>query len=140
MKQIEQFICTVFFILFYGNTWTSQEVTSNILQRVFLIKYSDKLGSSFTIDIKDRQYLVTARHLVNGIKDGDVIQLFHENKWKSFNVKPLYTQPPEVDIVVLVLPFEIPGNPVEAVIGGYGVSQNMYFLGFLMVLLSMAVN
>ena len=36
-------------------------VTSNVLHRVFLIKYGDKFGSSFTIDVDNRQYLISAK-------------------------------------------------------------------------------
>ncbi len=109
----------------------SQEVSSNILQRVFLIKYGTEAGASFTIDVENRQYLITAKHLVNGIKEGDTVEIFHENQWKSVKVRPLYVEPPDVDIIILVLPIQIsPAYPLELGINGLYVSQTIYFLGF----------
>jgi S1-C subfamily serine protease len=131
MKLKRQFFTGLFLVLFLLIPCRTQEVSSNILQRVFLIKYGQKFGSSFTIDVQNRQYLVTARHIVNGIKDGDSIEIFHDNQWKSVKVKPLYTEPSKVDIVVLVLPMQIsPSHPLELSSSGLFVSQNTYFLGF----------
>jgi len=89
------------------------------------------MGSSFTIDVQNRQYLVTARHLVTGIKNGNTIDVFHNNQWEPVKVNPLYTEPSEVDIVVLVLPTQIsPSHPVEASFSNLSISGNAYFLGF----------
>jgi len=43
--------------------------TPNIIHRTFGIGYSDKPGSrkfgtAFTLDVEDRQYLITAKHVV----------------------------------------------------------------------------
>jgi hypothetical protein len=130
-KQRKVLIVTLILLLLSFAPCKSQEVTSNILQRVFLIKYGGKLGSSFTIDVQNRQYLITARHLVNGIKKGNTIEVFHNNQWEPVKVIPLYTDPSEVDIVVLVLPMQIsPSHPLEASCANYSLSENTYFLGF----------
>ncbi len=130
-KQGEVLIVSLICLLLSFAPCKSQEITANILQRVFLIKYGKKIGSSFTIDVQNRQYLVTARHLVAGIKNGNTIDVFHNNQWEPVKVNPLYTEPSEVDIVVLVLPTQIsPSHSVEASFSNLPVSGNAYFLGF----------
>ena len=42
-------------------------ITTNAIQRTFHIKRSDASGTAFAIDRASRQYLVTARHVVDGI-------------------------------------------------------------------------
>ena len=61
-------------------------VTSNVLHRTFLIKWRSSLGTAFTIDYGERQYLITARHNIKGIKTGDPIEIFHEVNWKLLEV------------------------------------------------------
>lgn len=107
------------------------DVSTNILQRVFLIKYGNSGGASFTVDVQKRQYLITAKHVVAGIKKGDVIEIFHENRWKPVKITPIYVEPSEVDIIILVLPFQIsPSHPLELGSDGLFLSQRVYFLGF----------
>jgi|SRR6185369_800279 len=107
------------------------EVTSNILSRVFLVKYGVNQGTGFTIEVQDRQYLITARHLVKGMKNGDNVDILQLGGWKQFAVKPLFPTPEEVDIAVLVLDVQIsPAYPLEATSENLSVSQPMYFLGF----------
>ena len=129
MKKLLLAIAAV--LLIVSSSSGAEFVTSNIITRVFLIKYGDKFGSSFTIEVQDRQYLITARHNVDGIKDGDGIEIFHDNSWKTISVKPLYIEPSEVDIVVLVLPFQIsPALPLEPSADNLTMSQCVFFLGF----------
>lgn len=130
-KQRKVLIVTLILLLLSFAPCKSQEVSSNILQRVFLIKYGHMRGSSFTIDVQNRQYLITARHLVNGIKNGNTIEVFHNKQWEPVKVIPLYTDPSEVDMVVLVLPMQIsPSHPLEASCANFFLSENTYFLGF----------
>ena len=43
-------------------------VTTNILRRTFRMRHRDKCGTCFTVDVDNRRYLVTARHLVETIQ------------------------------------------------------------------------
>ena len=61
-------------------------ITTNAIQRTFHIKRGDASGTAFAIDRASRQYLVTARHVVDGITSGDTIAVFHENQWKNVTV------------------------------------------------------
>ena len=74
---------------------------------MFAIKYRDSIVSGFTIEVDDRQYLLTAKHSFEGIKEGDSIQVFRDSKWYSITVKPIYCEPTQVDIIVLALPYHI---------------------------------
>jgi S1-C subfamily serine protease len=131
LGQLQRFMILLLLCLAFPSLCKSQEVTSNILQRVFLIKYGQEFGASFTIDVQNRQYLITSKHLVGPIKEGDSVEIFHESQWKSVRVKPLYMESSDVDIIILVLPMQIsPSHPLELGSDGLIVSQNVYFLGF----------
>lgn len=112
-------------------TTGSSQVTTNVLTRVFNIRYKDRIGSSFTIEVQNRQYLITARHLVEGIKNGENVDIRQNQEWKSLTFRVLTVQPPEVDIIVLVPPTQISLTfPLEPTTQGLLLGQNMYFLGF----------
>lgn len=109
----------------------AQHVPVNAIQRVFLIKYQDSIGSSFTIDIDNKQYLITAKHVVGGIKTVDKIEILRNNKWAEFNVKTISCRNPDVDIIVLVLPSQIsPSFKLEPTLDDIILSQDVFFLGF----------
>lgn len=79
-------------------------LTINIFARVFHIGYLGKTGTAFTIDVDNRQYLVTAKHVVKGLSFPGIIQIFHDKQWKNMEVKPIWCTNPSVDIVVLAPP------------------------------------
>ncbi|MBF0571698.1 MAG: trypsin-like peptidase domain-containing protein [Candidatus Omnitrophica bacterium] len=108
-----------------------QLVPASILQRVFLIKYGTSIGSSFTLDIDGKQYLITAKHVLNGIKKEDKIEIFHKEKWETLNVKVLFCENPATDIVVMAIPVQLSRtDEVEATSKAMFVSQDVFFLGF----------
>ena len=41
-------------------------ITSNFIHRIFRIKCGEFMGTGFTIDVDGKQYVVTAKHVVNG--------------------------------------------------------------------------
>ena len=56
-------------------------ITRNVIQRIFHIKRDNSTGTAFTIDRRSKQYLVTARHVVEDIESGNTIEIFHEGQW-----------------------------------------------------------
>lgn len=115
--------------LFIGET--NCQVTKSVFSRVFFVQYKQNGGTTFTIEVDGRQYLVTAKHVVQGIQDKDTIQIFHEGQWKNLDVKVLRVSPPEIDIVVLIPPGQLsPSIPLEPTIDNLTLSQQVYFLGF----------
>lgn len=106
-------------------------VTSNVLHRVFLIKYGDQFGSSFTIDVDNRQYLITAKHFLTKLKESDYIEIFHASQWKKLEVKRIDLKNPKIDILVLAPAIQLsPPLEFEPALGNINLSQNVFFLGF----------
>ena len=57
-----------------------------VIQRTLKIRRGESQGTAFTIDRAGRQYLVTARHVVDGIVSGESIDLWHEGQWKPLGI------------------------------------------------------
>ena len=45
-------------------------VTGNVLANTLLIRTPQGQGTGFTIDVDGRQYLITAKHMVDGMGEG----------------------------------------------------------------------
>ena len=105
-------------------------VTTNILQRTFRIKSTDP-GTCFTIDVDNRQYIITARHVVKGLVGQSTVKIMQEGKWKNLQVKLVGHSKGEVDISVLAAEFQIsPTHPLNPTAAGMILGQDIYFLGF----------
>ncbi|MFZ1288850.1 MAG: serine protease [Melioribacteraceae bacterium] len=107
-------------------------ITVNILTRVFNIRYNDASGTAFTLDINNRQYLITAKHIIENITYNDTIEIFHDEKWNSVNTKLVGHCEGIIDISALTLEYAISPRKfiVEAKNDGLIVGQDVYFLGF----------
>jgi hypothetical protein len=109
-------------------------MTSNVYHRVFYLKYKLATGTCFTLDIDDRQYIVTARHVISGINDGDEIAMFHNGNWLSSDVRVVglgSIDDISDDIAVLSIKYRMsPPMPMEATSAGLIFGQDVYFLGF----------
>ena len=106
-------------------------ITTNAIQRTFHIKRGDASGTAFAIDRASRQYLVTARHVVDGITSGETTAVFHENQWKNVTVDVVGIGKGDVDVTVLSCPTQLaPTHPLEASFAGLTYGQTVYFLGF----------
>src|SRR5687768_16012965 len=96
-------------------------VTSNILQRTFYVKYEKYLGTAFTIELNDSQYLVSVNHTFPYLKSGEVINyaIFRNNKWEEM-IGNIYTHDSkDVDIVLISLENDIsPRHPIELSLKG----------------------
>lgn len=123
-------VLLLLFTLFSSQTF-SQPVTANIIQRVFLLKINNNVGSSFTIEDKEKQFLITARHLLNGNISPKIIEIFRNGSWYKTNVTPIFSGNEKVDIVAFELPTRIsPTHPLTPTSKGMFYGQDMYFLGF----------
>ena len=105
-------------------------LTANILQRAFKIKSINE-GTCFTIDVDHRQYIVTARHLVEGIVGQSTVKIMQEKKWKNLQVTLVGHGKGTVDISVLAAEVQIsPTHPLATTATGISLGQDIYFLGF----------
>jgi hypothetical protein len=106
-------------------------VPTNILQQTFKIKYGDSIGTCFTIDIEDKQYIITARHVVEKIMASDMISIQHNKQWVNLSVGLVGLCPDDVDVAVLSPSKQL--SPAHALIpdtSGLYLSEDIYFLGF----------
>jgi len=106
-------------------------ITTNVYQRTFRIKYQNSVGTCFTIDIDNKQYIVTAKHVVQGISDHDKVEIFYNGNWHEVNTEISGHCPGEIDITVFALDFQLsPPYPLPADSTGIINAQDVYFLGF----------
>ena len=105
--------------------------TTNVLQRTFQLRFGDSQGTCFTIDADNRQYIITAKHLVKSMAGRATVQIKHEEIWKCLEVNLVGHCGGDVDISVLAGGIQLsPTFPLLASRGGLTLGQDCYFLGF----------
>lgn len=104
-------------------------ITVNVIQRVFHIKVGSSIATCFTIDLDNKQYFITAKHVVAGLKSGDSIELSYRKGWEKFDLR-LIAHSPTADISVFVLPYAFPCHPMPVGMDKIIYGQDVYFLGF----------
>ena len=107
----------------------------NALTRVIQIRYNESLGSGFTVELNGKQFLVSAKHLFNGILSGTVtdILVYNEKKWKNLKVQIFFHKIEQIDIVVMkflrnkkiTIDF-----PIKMTTMGLLYGQEMFILGY----------
>ena len=102
-----------------------------ILSRVFPIRIGKDEGTCFVIDIDQRQYIITARHLAKGMGERAGIQLFINEQWLTLQAKPIWPSTASTDIVALAAN-RIIAPRMEIAIGSGSIfaGQDVYFLGY----------
>lgn len=93
-------------------------------------------ATAFVLDIQNKQYLVTASHVITSIDERGVVYILQDKKWKPFEVTVVGkgdANDPADDIAVMAakvrfpVPLPLPFNPsVVNVLWG----QHVYFCGF----------
>jgi Trypsin-like peptidase domain len=102
-----------------------------VYYRAYQIKVGESIGTCFTIYVGDKQYLITARHIIDSWNPNQSIQTFHENQWKHIELGLVGRCEGEIDIAVLSAPILIsPTSNLPATSGGIVWGQDVYFLGF----------
>ena len=122
----------IFFALFsFPQGAQATMVTSNIIHRTFHIRWNNSTGTGFTIDRGSKQYLVTARHVVSGIKSGNAIKIFHAKEWKNLVVNVVGIGKGNVDVAVLACSVRLSLSlPLVASTEGLVYGQPVSFLGY----------
>jgi S1-C subfamily serine protease len=106
-------------------------VPSNVLQRTYRIAFGTNAGTGFTVDHLGRQYMVTAKHVVAGLKTGDELRVANAGNWLSVPVTLIGHAVDPVDISVLALPVPLsPRHELLATSKEAFVGQDMYLVGF----------
>jgi hypothetical protein len=110
------------------------QVTSNVLERVLNIRVNagtpnEGTATAFTVDVDGREYLITAKHVVAGLREHDKIDIFMNDKWKSIDVHIFRCDDP-TDIAVLIPPYQLTVNFPFPTDIKFIYGQDAYFLGF----------
>jgi S1-C subfamily serine protease len=106
-------------------------VPTNILLRTFFIKAA-QYGTAFALDFEEKQYLITARHLLDETSHQFELQIFHDNKWLRGNANVVGRGEGEIDIAVLQIESRLtPAHfGITPSVGNLMLGQDVYFLGF----------
>ena len=106
-------------------------VPYGVLSLVFKIQYNNEAGSCFIIDVDNRQYIITARHILPKAKKGDKISIYAGGEWNDFVIEPIYPKDNNIDIVALVAD-KLITQKMSIKVGAKEmyVGQDVYFLGF----------
>ena len=106
-------------------------VTSNVIQRMFKIRTGDSQGSAFTVERHDRQYLVTARHVLDGAAQMHAIEIWYEQQWWSLDLTVVGMGEHAIDVAVLTATSQLsPTHPLGLSMAHIVYSQPAYILGF----------
>lgn len=105
-------------------------ITSNVLLRVFNIEWNGSCGTAFTLEHKEKQYLITARHVINGFAGGK-LNILHSSKWLLAKFDVVGVAAGEIDVAVLAPAQQLsPAHPMPAGTSSMILGQSVYFLGF----------
>ena len=112
---------------------SGQILTVGLARSVYLIKYGQSFGTGFILHTGEKEYLVTAAHVVGGMKSGEKIGVRTGwDRWEEFAVTRVPI-PSKVDIAVLVTdrPISLQGEWIEVgSTAGLDFNLAVHFLGF----------
>jgi S1-C subfamily serine protease len=123
-------LAAVSFAFFLTFSALADYVTAEILTRVLLIRNGSIQGTCFSIEVDDRQYLATAKHLFPGTNENAVIEIYHSKKWEQLPVSVLRSV--EADVAVLIPPVVLTPTMKISLTNNAGMflGEDVYFLGF----------
>ena len=113
-------------------------INKSVTKRVFYIRIETKegykRGTAFVLDHKNKQYLITNKHLLEGRKPGTPIQINQEKGWRNIETKEVGIGRDDTDIAVLAAVDGIIAPDLrlklEACIDDINLGEPVYFLGF----------
>lgn len=106
-------------------------LTFNVYDRVFEIRWNGATGTAFTIDIDGRQYLVSAKHVFEGVETSDQIEIFLQSQWTKVEVTVIGLSIDDTDVIVLTTDHPIGAHhPLRLSKGEVFLSQDVFFVGY----------
>ena len=105
-------------------------LTTNVLQRILCIRNRDSVGTAFTIDHAARQYIITARHVVDGIASACAVSVRHERRWVELPVTVVGMGDADADIAVLAHTKPVTPSYSLSADGTFCIGQAVAFSGF----------
>jgi hypothetical protein len=103
-----------------------------VVKSVYWINYADKSGAAFAIEVDERQYLITAKHVVPGIAKDGQIMLFNSEALKNMiQVTPIMCEDTNIDLIVLVPPVRLAATKyLPATQSSAALGQEVFVFGF----------
>lgn len=130
------FICVVYFVV-PVSAGTPEMITLGegvpigMLSRIFPIRAGKAAGTCFLVDVDQRQYLVTARHIMAGIEPGTAVEIFRHGSWTPLLFKPIFPRNEKIDAVAIALDTALaPRLDLQVSTSGMVLGQKVFFLGF----------
>lgn len=95
------------------------------------MRTSEGLGTAFTIEHNERQYLVTAKHVLPDARGPNVVDLEGPETHEQLSVEALPGVPDDVDVAVIPLAEPLTEQlPVVPSSDGMILGQDCYFMGY----------
>ena len=107
-------------------------VPLEILERTRYIQNGNERGTAFSVDYHGKLFLVTARHLAEGLPiTRAVIQVWQKYQWKDYQtVRTIFPSSDEVDIAIFETSETVPTPYLIETKGGGTFGQQVWFLGY----------
>lgn len=109
-------------------------VPRGFLTRVFQMQFKDGQGTCFLIEVDNKQYIITARHVVDGLKDHGAIRILLDKGWEEVKVSLILPEDSKIDIAAMAADRLLaPAMPIPLESGetaNFILGQDVYFLGF----------
>lgn len=104
------------------------------MQRVFHIRIGDLVGTAFVVSFAGENFLVTAKHMLEGRKypDQETIHIRYQNNWKPISAKIYYHENNNIDVAVIRTEYfkDKQFAEVKYQSTGLTISQDVFMLGY----------
>jgi S1-C subfamily serine protease len=134
MKTLSSIFLLVSFVTTAGPACFAQSngVPANILSRVVYLRNGSTYGSGFLIDYKDQQYLITARHIVEGLDiHNPKVRFYRSADWHDMQSELILPKNKNIDIAILDIHQKASKQPIIDLTGATPtIGGQVYFLGF----------
>lgn len=108
-------------------------VTANILQRVLRVKCGLDCGTAFTVESAGKQFLISAKHVFEGLSQGLPIEVYKDSSWQIIEGNSILCKDESKDIIAFELRHELTDShdlPITLASNGAFLSQDIFFLGY----------
>jgi S1-C subfamily serine protease len=106
-------------------------ITSNVIHRTFLLSTGKSTGTCFAIDVEHRQYVVTAKHVIEGVTEFSSVKIFFNGLWHDFGCNLVGVCSQGTDVAVLRFETQLsPNLPLQPTWTDLMYGQDVFFLGF----------
>ena len=107
-------------------------ITANFIHRTFRIAYLDRSGTGFVVDVDGRHYMVTARHVVDGLPAQGNLEIYAAGTWNKLAARLVGHANNDVDVTVLAPDIQLCATDLPVTVASKDIAygQDVYFLGF----------